>query len=85
MCVPPILACGHDVMEGILQSEDTSQICAVWAHNDDMALGAIQAIEEYGLKPGEDIKIVSVDAARGAFVDAAARAVRAGVTALRAI
>ena len=32
-----------------------------------MALGAIQAIEEYGLKPGVDIKIVSVDATRGAF------------------
>jgi ABC-type sugar transport system substrate-binding protein len=42
-------------------------ITAVFAHNDDMALGAIQAIEEYGLKPGVDIKIVSVDAARGAF------------------
>jgi simple sugar transport system substrate-binding protein len=32
-----------------------------------MAIGAIQAIEEYGLKPGEDIKIVSIDAVRGAF------------------
>ena len=32
-----------------------------------MALGAIQAIEDYGLKPGEDIKIVSIDAVRGAF------------------
>jgi simple sugar transport system substrate-binding protein len=32
-----------------------------------MALGAIQAIEAYGLRPGVDIKIVSVDAARGAF------------------
>ncbi len=32
-----------------------------------MAIGAIQAIEEFGLKPGEDIKIVSVDAVRGAF------------------
>jgi simple sugar transport system substrate-binding protein len=42
-------------------------ITAVFAHNDDMALGAIQAIEEYGLKPGQDIKIVSVDAARSAF------------------
>jgi simple sugar transport system substrate-binding protein len=32
-----------------------------------MALGAIQAIEAYGLKPGIDIKIVSVDAVRSAF------------------
>jgi galactofuranose transport system substrate-binding protein len=44
-----------------------SVITAVYAHNDDMALGAIQAIEEYGLMPGIDIKIVSVDAAKGAF------------------
>ena len=32
-----------------------------------MAIGAIQAIEEYGLKPGKDIIIVSIDAVRGAF------------------
>jgi ABC-type sugar transport system substrate-binding protein len=42
-------------------------ITVVYAHNDDMALGAIKAIEAYGLKPGVDIKIVSIDAARGAF------------------
>jgi simple sugar transport system substrate-binding protein len=33
-----------------------------------MALGAIQAIKEAGLKPGKDIIIVSVDAVKGAFV-----------------
>jgi simple sugar transport system substrate-binding protein len=44
-----------------------AEIGGVYAHNDDMALGAIQAIEDYGLRPGVDIKIVSVDAARGAF------------------
>lgn len=32
-----------------------------------MAIGAIKAIEEYGLKPGKDIIIVSIDANRGAF------------------
>ena len=32
-----------------------------------MALGAIQAMEEAGLKPGKDIVIVSIDAAHGAF------------------
>lgn len=57
---------GKEVMEAFLK-EHGHQITAVYAHNDDMALGAIQAIEEYGLKPGTDIKIVSVDAARGAF------------------
>jgi simple sugar transport system substrate-binding protein len=57
---------GKEVMAAFLQKYG-EEITAVFAHNDDMALGAIQAIEEYGLKPGEDIKIVSVDAARGAF------------------
>jgi simple sugar transport system substrate-binding protein len=32
-----------------------------------MALGAIQAIEESGKKPGTDIKIVSVDGVKDAF------------------
>ena len=57
---------GKEVMADFLQKYGKS-ITAVYAHNDDMALGAIQAIEEYGLRPGENIKIVSVDAARGAF------------------
>ena len=57
---------GKEVMAAFLQKYG-GEITAVYAHNDDMGLGAIQAIEEYGLKPGEDIKIVSVDAARGAF------------------
>jgi ABC-type sugar transport system substrate-binding protein len=57
---------GKEVMTAFMQKYGT-RITAVFAHNDDMALGAIQAIEEYGLNPGEDIKIVSVDAARGAF------------------
>lgn len=42
-------------------------INVVFAHNDDMALGAIEAIEEYGLKPGKDILIVSVDGERAAL------------------
>ncbi len=53
---------GKRVMESFLSSEDPANICAVWAHNDDMAIGAIEAIKEVGLKPGEDILIVSVDA-----------------------
>lgn len=57
---------GKEVMEAFLKS-DGDNIDAVYAHNDDMALGAIQAIEEYGLKPGEDIKIVSVDGIKDAF------------------
>ena len=39
----------------------------VFAHNDDMALGAIQAMEEAGLRPGRDILVVSIDAVHAAF------------------
>jgi galactofuranose transport system substrate-binding protein len=60
------VAKGKEVMQAFLKAHG-KDITAVFAHNDDMAVGAIQAIEEYGLKPGVDIKIVSVDAARGAF------------------
>lgn len=57
---------GKEVMEDfLLQYGD--QIDALYAHNDDMAIGAIRAIEEYGLIPGEDIIIVSIDAIRDAF------------------
>jgi simple sugar transport system substrate-binding protein len=53
---------GKQVMESFLSSEDPANICAVWAHNDDMAIGAIEAIKEAGLVPGTDILVVSVDA-----------------------
>lgn len=60
------VAQGKEVMERFLKAHG-KEITAVYAHNDDMALGAIKAIEEAGLRPGVDIKIVSIDAARGAF------------------
>jgi len=53
---------GKAVMESFLNAEDPANICAVWAHNDDMAIGAIEAIKEAGLVPGKDILVVSVDA-----------------------
>ncbi|WP_247887332.1 galactofuranose ABC transporter, galactofuranose-binding protein YtfQ [Azospirillum sp. SYSU D00513] len=53
---------GKEVMESFIKAENGGKnICAVYAHNDDMALGAIQAIKEAGLKPGKDIKVVSID------------------------
>jgi ABC-type sugar transport system substrate-binding protein len=52
---------GKAVMESFLNAEDPANICAVFAHNDDMAIGAIEAIKEAGLVPGKDILIVSVD------------------------
>ncbi len=57
---------GKEVMEAFLKAEG-KRINVLYAHNDDMAIGAIQAIEEAGLKPGKDIVIVSIDAVKGAF------------------
>ena len=57
---------GKEAMEAFLKSE-SRKIHVLYAHNDDMAIGAIQAIEEAGLKPGRDIVIVSIDAVKGAF------------------
>ncbi|HEU5113105.1 MAG TPA: ABC transporter substrate-binding protein [Acidimicrobiia bacterium] len=53
---------GKTVMEGFLQAHGVDGIDLVYAHNDDMALGAIEAIEAAGGVPGEDIQIVSIDA-----------------------
>jgi ABC-type sugar transport system substrate-binding protein len=54
---------GKVVMESMLRAENGgSDICAVWAHNDEMALGAIMAMKEAGIDPGDDILVVSVDA-----------------------
>ena len=59
---------GKEVMESFIKAEGGGKdICAVYAHNDDMAVGAIQAIKEAGLKPGTDIKIVSIDAVPDIF------------------
>ncbi|HEY0826652.1 MAG TPA: ABC transporter substrate-binding protein [Bacilli bacterium] len=57
---------GKLVMESFLQTEG-KKIQVLFAHNDDMALGAIDAIEKYGLLPGEDIIILSVDGTRRAI------------------
>jgi simple sugar transport system substrate-binding protein len=61
------LANGKEVTEALLKSPQGNTINAIFAHNDDMALGAIQAIEEAGKKPGKDIIIVSIDGVKGAF------------------
>jgi len=57
---------GKEVMEAFLKAEG-KKINVLYAHNDDMAIGAIQAIEEAGLKPAKDITIVSIDGVKGAF------------------
>ncbi len=52
---------GKKVMEGFLQKYG-SEIQVLFAHNDDMGLGALDAIKAAGLVPGQDIKIVTIDA-----------------------
>ncbi len=61
---------GRKIMQDYLgaHSKDEQQIDVVFAHNDDMALGAIEAIEAFGLKPGTDIKVVSIDAIKNAIL-----------------
>ncbi|HEY0864505.1 MAG TPA: ABC transporter substrate-binding protein [Lacunisphaera sp.] len=54
---------GKEVMEAFIKKHGRN-IDVLYAHNDDMALGAVQAIEEAGMKPGTDIVIVSIDAVR---------------------
>ncbi|RKE23013.1 ABC transporter substrate-binding protein [Streptomyces sp. TLI_171] len=55
---------GQKVMEQLLQAHP--DITAVYAENDGMALGAIQAMRSAGKAPGKDIKIVSIDGIRQA-------------------
>lgn len=51
---------GRECMEKILR--DTPEFDVLFAHNDDMALGAVEILEEHGITPGVDVVIVSVDA-----------------------
>jgi ABC-type sugar transport system substrate-binding protein len=50
---------GRQVMEALLKSHP--EVKLVWAQNDDMGLGAIEAIEAAGKVPGKDIKIITAD------------------------
>jgi ABC-type sugar transport system substrate-binding protein len=57
---------GKEVTEALLKGAGASAT-AVYAHNDDMALGAIQALEEAGKKPGTGVVVLSIDGVKGAF------------------
>jgi ABC-type sugar transport system substrate-binding protein len=53
---------GRQVMERFIKSTDNLKgVCAVWAHNDNMLLGAIDAMKAAGLHPGRDVLTLSVD------------------------
>ena len=65
---------GKQVMEAFIKATDNLKgVCGVFAHNDNMMLGAIQAMKEAGLKPGKDFLMVSVD-----YVPAEKEALAAG-------
>lgn len=56
---------GKQVTEAWLK--ETTDVQAIFGQNDEMALGAIEALKEAGLVPGVDVKVLSVDATAGAF------------------
>lgn len=58
---------GRQIVEEYLKKRGQWNIDIIFSHNDDMALGAIEALQEQGIRPGVDVKIVSVDATKKAF------------------
>ncbi len=65
---------GRAILEQVIASANgLAGVCGIFAHNDDMMLGAIEAMKAKGLKPGKDILTISVDAQMEALA-----AVRAG-------
>lgn len=70
---------GREVMRTFLQQPEEKWPRVLFSHNDDMAIGAVEAIREAGLVPGKDIIIVSVDGTRRAFEQMAAGNINAVV------
>lgn len=54
------------VFETVLKSNN-NDVDVVFAQNDEMGLGAVQAVEEAGLVPGEDVKIATIDGTKNAL------------------
>lgn len=61
---------GKELMQNILrETKNKGEVVhVVFAHNDNMAFGAIAALEAAGLTPGKDVSVFSIDAIRDAFV-----------------
>jgi ribose transport system substrate-binding protein len=57
---------GQKVMENLIQAHNKN-ITVVYTHNDEMALGAIQALKAANMNPGKDVKVVSVDGQKSAL------------------
>ncbi len=56
---------GKQVTEAWLK--ESQDVQGIFAQNDEMGLGAIEALKEAGLAPGKDVKIITFDATAGAF------------------
>lgn len=57
---------GQDVMEDIILSFG-KEFNAVYAHNDEMAIGAIQALKAANIRPNTDVTIISIDGSKDAL------------------
>ncbi|WP_246085119.1 ABC transporter substrate-binding protein [Rhizobium glycinendophyticum] len=55
---------GRQVAEALLQAHPDANV--IYAHNDEMAIGAISAVEAAGKVPGKDILILSIDGGKEA-------------------
>jgi ABC-type sugar transport system substrate-binding protein len=59
---------GQTVMQALIEATSgLKDVCAVWSHNDNMLLGAIEAMKDAGLHPGKDALTISVDGLLGIF------------------
>ncbi len=57
-----MLSKGREIMQQVLAVYDAADIDVLYSHNDDMTFGAIEVMQEAGIRPGRDIVIISVDA-----------------------
>lgn len=57
---------GKSVIETVLKANN-NDIQFIFAQNDEMGIGAAQAVAAAGLKPGTDVKIATIDGTKGAL------------------
>lgn len=55
---------GRQVAEALLQAHPDADV--IYAHNDEMAMGAISALEAAGKTPGKDVWVLSIDGGKEA-------------------
>ncbi|AZI44521.1 ABC transporter substrate-binding protein (plasmid) [Deinococcus psychrotolerans] len=55
---------GRQVAETLLQAHPEANV--IYAHNDEMAIGAVSAIQAAGKVPGKDILVLSIDGGKEA-------------------